>query len=202
MGCSMWREAIGQVIRWVLALAAATLIGYPAVASLPANTCFVVRPVDAGYQPPSQPDCKGSPSGYQQASLWLRLPIENPTTQPALLLHTTRFDRLKAIFVFADGSSETQDIRRDAFGPHWRVGGQLSFQPHERRVPLRTIWLKIDRLQSYGLLRVRIVPADMVARQFELCATLIGAALALLAVTVLYNFTLAAALRRRLFQWH
>jgi diguanylate cyclase (GGDEF)-like protein len=134
--------------------------------------------------------------------LWLRLPIGSSTSQPTLLLHTTRFDRLKAIFVFADGSSETQDIRRGAFGTHWRVGGQLSFQPHERKVPLTIIWLRIDRLQSYGLLRVRIVPTDMVARHFELCSTLIGAALALLAATVLYNFTLAAAIRRCLFLWH
>jgi len=198
----MLKVAVGRVVRCFLAFGAATLVGYPAVASLPANTCFAVRSIASDDQLPSMPDCKGSPFGYQQASLWLRLPIGSSTSQPTLLLHTTRFDRLKAIFVFADGSSETQEIHRGAFAAHWRVGGQLSFQPHERKVPLRTVWLKIDRLQSYGLLRVRIVPVDMVARQFELCATLIGAALALLAVTVVYNFTLAAAIRRRLFLWH
>ncbi len=125
--------------------------------------------------------------------------LPDPT---AVLVHTTRFDRLKVIFTFADGSSETQEVRRGAFADHWRIGGQIEFQPRRRIAPLTGVWLKIDRLQSYGLLRVRLVPADVVSRQFELCAALIGAALALLAVTALYNFALAVAVRRRLFLWH
>ncbi|MEH3102592.1 MAG: diguanylate cyclase [Sphingomonas phyllosphaerae] len=134
--------------------------------------------------------------------MWLRLPTGSWPDPTAVLVHTTRFDRLKVIFAFADGSDETQEVRRGAFAHHWRIGGQIEFQPRRHIVPMTSVWLKIDRLQSYGLLRVRLVTADVTPRQFELCAALIGAAIALLAVTALYNFALAVAVRRRLFLWH
>lgn len=199
----MFKCAIGQIVRLALVVVLmVAAVSCPAFASTPINTCFAVRPAAAADQPPSLIDCAGLPFGYEQATLWLRLPMRSLHTHTAVLVHTTRFDRLKVIFAFADGARETQGVSQGAFGDHWRIGGQIAFQARRRTVPLTAIWFKIDRLQSYGLLRVRLVPADMVSRQFELCAALIGAAVALLAVTALYNFTLAAAVRRRLFLWH
>ncbi|MFK3891822.1 diguanylate cyclase domain-containing protein [Sphingomonas sp. NPDC079357] len=198
----MFKCAIGQVVRLASVLLMVAAIGCPALASPPVNSCFAVRPADAGDQPPSLINCAGTPAGYEQATLWLRLPMRSPPNHLALLVHTTRFDQLKAIFAFSDGSREIQEVRRGAFGDHWRIGGQIEFQPRWRTAPLTSVWLKIDRLQSYGLLRVRLVPAGVVSHQFELCAALVGAAVALLAVTALYNFALAVAVRRRLFLWH
>lgn len=202
MGRSMFGYAIERIVRRALLLLVIATVSPQALASPPAHTCFAVRRAATGDRLPSATDCAGVPSGYERATLWLRLPMQELPEPTAVLIHTTRFDRLKVIFVSADGSIEAQEVRRGAFDDHWRIGGQIEFQPRRHTAPLTGVWLKIDRLQSYNLLRVRVVPADVVSRQFELCATLIGAAVALLAVTALYNFALALAVRRRLFLWH
>lgn len=178
--------------------------GVPALASPPPGTCFALQTSVSDTRMPATMQCAGEPAGYDSGALWLRLPTEglSVASHPALLIHSTRFDRLRVFFVFADGSREIQGVQRGAFENHWHMGGQLEFRPRSARVPLSAIWLRIDRLQSYDLLRVRLVPVGLVSRQFELSAALIGAAVASLAATALYNLALAVGVRRRLFLWH
>lgn len=204
----MRRPVIDRLLRqslWiVLFLLTVMAIPGPVSASPLPGTCFAVQNPLRGNLPPGDVRCAGTPNGYEHATLWLRLPIESPSFagNPALLIHSTRFDRLGVLFLFADGSTETYEVRRGAFGNHWHFGGQIEFQADLRTTPLTAIWLRIDHLKRYDLLRIRLVPAGLVTRQFELCAALIGAAIALLATTALYNFALAAAVRRCLFLWH
>lgn len=201
--CPIFERAIGQIVRLVLACVAIGAISGPAFALPPAGTCFTVRAPASGDRVPWSVDCRGKPAGYENAALWLRLPERSLSDgDVALLVHLTRFDRLKVLFTFAGGGSEIQTVHRGAFGDHWHIGGQISFQPRPRSEPLTAIWLRIDRLQRYELLRIRVVRVSVVSRQFELCAALIGAAISLLAVTALHSFAMAVAVRQRLFLWH
>ncbi|MEC8771346.1 MAG: diguanylate cyclase, partial [Pseudomonadota bacterium] len=69
-------------------------------------------------------------------------------------------------------------------------------------VPTQAVWLRLEGLESYDLLKLRIVSSASAQRQFELTSLAIGAALALLGIAALFNFGLAIGLRRRFFLWH
>lgn len=200
----MFERAIERAVRIAATILLIVASGVPAFAAPPPGTCFAVRPAGSGDAPPADAVCEGVPTGYAKANLWLRVPSLGPDRDrgAALLVGSTRFDGLTAVFRFADGSGEVQSVRQGAFGRHWRLGNQIEFQPDDRTRPPSAIWLKVEGLQSWDLLRLRLVPAERVSRQFDLAAALIGAALALLAVTALYNVALAAAVRRRFFLWH
>lgn len=198
----MFERAIGQAVRFAAMILLLAAIGAPALAAPPPGTCFAVRPAGSGDDPPSETVCEGVPTGYAHADLWLRVPSFGSDRGAALLVGSTRFDKLTAIFRFADGSGEVQSVRQGAFGRRWRLGNQIEFQPDDRTRAPSAVWLKVEGLQSWNLLRFRLVPAGLVSRQFDLAAALIGAALALLAVTALYNLALAVAVRRRFFLWH
>ncbi|WP_333572089.1 GGDEF domain-containing protein [Sphingomonas sp.] len=149
-------------------------------------------------------DCAGKPENYQSASLWLRLdprsaaPAGDTTT---LLIHNTRFDRMLARFDYADGTSEMQQVRSGAFDDHWRPGAQIAFRPENGKAALVRITLRIDRLSSYPLLRMRLVDAGEADIETTILAGLIGAALTLLLAGALYNLTLALGVRRQYFAW-
>lgn len=201
---AMLERAIRRAIRIALAFATIIVGGGAASALPPPGTCSVVTRPNSGDRPPPCTRSTGRPAGYENAVLWLRLPMTGPSfpRDIALFVHSTRFDRLHVLFVFVDGSREVQGVRKGAFGDHWHMGGQIAFRPRPHSAALTAIWLKIDRLQSYELLRFRLVPAERVAHQLELMAALIGAALALLTVASVCNFALAGAGRPRFFLWH
>jgi len=181
------------------------VLAFPAalLAKPPAGTCFAVATRSGMPAIPTGVTCAGEPQGYSDRLLWVRLPLpaEMARNGGNVVVHMTRFQSLKAVFVHADGSIETQAVGQGAYGSHWHIGGQIAFSSR-RDKPLAAAWLVADGLENYGLLRIRFVAADALDRQFEFCALAIGAALALLAVVALYNLGLAVYLRRRFFLWH
>jgi diguanylate cyclase (GGDEF)-like protein len=120
---------------------------------------------------------------------------------PTVLIHQTRFDRLAVGFRFADGTTEWKAVRSGAFGDHWRAGGQFGFTASNENAPLVGLVLRIDRLASRDLLRVRLVPPGAAEVQSGILAALIGAALTLLLVGAIYNLSLALAVRRQYLAW-
>lgn len=92
-------------------------------------------------------------------------------------------------------------IARGAYGEAWHAGGQLAFNA-EGNNQVDAAWLRIEGLESYDLIELRIVGHSVARRQFELTSFVIGAALALLGITALFNLGLAISLRRCFFLWH
>ncbi|WP_206436078.1 sensor domain-containing diguanylate cyclase [Altericroceibacterium xinjiangense] len=117
------------------------------------------------------------------------------------MVHTTRFNSMSAMFVYPDGSTDIQTVHQGSYRDHWHTGGQIAFSARVG-IPVAAAWMRIDNLGNYDLLRVRFLPGETAARQFELSALAIGAALALLAMAAAYNIGLALVLRRRFFLWH
>src|SRR3546814_4012156 len=74
--------------------------------------------------------CRGTPTDYQQGSLWLRTSLDGaaPRRDLALMVHNSRFDRLAVGFSYADGATRWQRARSGDFGSHWRAGGQILFE--------------------------------------------------------------------------
>ena len=150
-------------------------------------------------------DCGGNPIGYQAGSLWLRadlarLPADRDDI--VLMVHQTRFDRLAVAFSYADGRTEWQRVESGNFGAHWRMGGQIEFDAPVRDAPVVAVTIRIDRLASASLLRVRLVSRSDAAMQSGLLAALIGAALTLLLIGAVYNLSLAVGVRRQFLAWH
>jgi diguanylate cyclase (GGDEF)-like protein len=207
---SVRSQAISALLRWS-ALQLLWLLVLPAAAlavpvALDARICHAVEPI--GPPKTVAPDaafrCGGAPTGYQQASLWLRLDPRqylSRGTAPTLLLHHTRFDSLTVEFRYADGTTETQQVRSGAFGDHWRPGAQIAFVPSERSARLVAIVLRFDRLASYHLLRMRLVRAGQADIETGILAALIGAALTLLLAGAAYNLSLALGIQRQCLAW-
>lgn len=148
--------------------------------------------------------CSGTPSGYQQGSLWLRAPVDGASARrgdTALMVHQSRFDRLAVAFSYADGATRWQQVRQGRYGSHWRVGGQILFEAPERSVPLTAVTIRFDRLASHAFVRARLVPKAEAAMQSAGMAAAVGAALTLLLVSCIYSLSLAVAVRRQYLAW-
>ncbi len=148
--------------------------------------------------------CSGTPTGYHDASLWLRTdPAHLPIARSdlALLVHQSRFDRLAVAFTYADGGVRWQEVRQGVYGSHWRAGGQILFEAPERNVPLTGVTMRFDRLASLGLLHARLIPKTDAVVQSTGMAVAVGAALTLLLVSAIYSLSLAVAVRRQYLAW-
>ena len=148
--------------------------------------------------------CQGSPANYQQGSLWLRAAVDDQgarSTDVALMVHQSRFDRLAVAFSYADGATRWQHVRQGSYGSHWRVGGQILFEAPERGAPLTAVTLRFDRLASHAFVRARLVPKAEAAMQSAGMAAAVGAALTLLLVSCIYSLSLAFAVRRQYLAW-
>jgi diguanylate cyclase (GGDEF)-like protein len=154
---------------------------------------------------PSRFSCSGTPNGYQQASLWLRadvtrLPVDR--NDLVLMVHHSRFDRLAVLFSYADGTRQWQQVRSGHYGSHWRAGGQIAFEAPVRNAPLVAVTLRFDKFASHNLLRARLLPRGESGLQSAALGAVIGAALTLLLIGLVYNLSLAVAVRRQFLAWH
>jgi diguanylate cyclase (GGDEF)-like protein len=150
-------------------------------------------------------DCNGEPGGYQQSSLWLRArldPRSGDRSDVVLMVHHSRFDRLAVAFSYADGVEQWQHVRSGDYGSHWRAGGQIAFEAPLRAVPVVAVTMRFDRLASHHLLHARLVTRGEGGVQSTALAALVGGALTLLLVGIVYTFSLAIALRRGFLAWH
>jgi diguanylate cyclase (GGDEF)-like protein len=148
--------------------------------------------------------CGEKPVGYQATRLWLQLAPQRYGIRgdaPTLLVHQTRFDRLAVAFRYTDGSIEWQEVRAGDFGDHWRPGAQIAFTPRDQKTALASITLRVDRLASYPLLRLRLVGAGEAGIETAVLGALIGAALTLLLAGAAYNLSLAIGTRRAYLAW-
>lgn len=148
--------------------------------------------------------CRGAPAGYQEASLWLRAPLDGPHARRgdiALMVHQSRFDRLAVAFSYADGATRWQQVRAGHYGPYWRAGGQILFEAPGRGSPLTAVTMRFDRLSGHQFVHARIVPKAEAGMQSAGMAAAVGAALTLLLVSCIYSLSLAFAVRRQYLAW-
>ncbi len=190
------------LLAWMLGPVAAHAVPIP----LDSRVCHAVTPIDGpSAEPPAMRSrCGDKPAGYQAARLWLQLEPQRYGIRgvaPTLLVHQTRFDRLAVAFHYTDGSTEWQEVRAGAFGDHWRPGAQITFTPSDQKTRLRSVTLRVDRLASYPLLRLRLVPAGEAGIETAVLGALIGAALTLLLAGAAYNLSLAIGTRRAYLGW-
>jgi len=142
--------------------------------------------------------CGGSPEGYQHGSLWLLGGVRSVSgggRTPVLMVHSSRFDLLVG-FRYADGAIVWQDVHSGNFSGHWRLGGQIGFEAPLRDARLTGVVMRFDRLASAEVLRIRLVRSEVSDLQTIALASLIGAALMMLVIGAVYNFTLGLAVRR------
>ncbi|OBX18325.1 hypothetical protein A9995_12680 [Erythrobacter sp. QSSC1-22B] len=198
---------IDFLIKWRRQLTGMLLLltisaGSPLLATPPAGTCYVVSQSEVAPAP-SKMQCSEAPAGYQDGVLWLRLPISAAVSENggSLVVNTTRFERMTAMFEYSDGFGDARTVSQGVYQHHWRIGGQIAF-PSREGTPVSAAWIRFEKLEDHNLLRVRFVAGEAASRQFELSAFAIGAALALLGIAALYNLGLAGVLRRRFFLWH
>ena len=195
----MWRRSA------VLALLLWNAAGLAGAATLAPNPPLCHATTSAVVPPATGFHCSGEPTGYQRGTLWLRagLGAADPVRNDAVLLvHQTRFDRLIIMFHYADGRLDRQEIRRGAYGAHWRIGGQIAFEAPVREAVLTGVTLGFDHLASHHLLRIRILQRDAVNRDLAIAAILTGGSLTLLLAGGIYNLSLAVAVRRQFLAWH
>lgn len=148
--------------------------------------------------------CRGTPVGYQEGSLWLRVDLkELPVDRNdfVLMIHQSRFNRLAVVFTYADGTREWQQVRSGDYGSHWRAGGQIAFEAPVRSAPLDTVTMRLDRLASHKLLRARLVTRAESGLQSAALGAATGAALTLLLIGFIYCLSLALAVRRQFLAW-
>lgn len=149
--------------------------------------------------------CTGEPAGYQTGSLWVSVdpgPITRQGDGLALLVHQSRFDRLTAFFVYADGRVVGQSVHRGNYGDRWRVGAQIVFMAPEGRTQPARLVMRFDHFSSVHLMRARMMPVSLAGRDLALAAALIGGAMTLLLAGAVYNVSLAFAVRRQYLGWH
>ena len=191
-----WRSLLQTVV-----IICAGLIGPGLFAAPPTDTCFAVS---RSVIVPDRSDlqCSGKPRSYSSRVLWLRVPIAPALSQDAsLAIQSTRFERLDVYFEYRNGIRKAGSVGRGAYGSNWQVGGQIAFDTDVDN-QASAAWLRIEGLQSYDLLELRMVSQPAAQRQFQLTAFTIGAALALLGIAALFNFGLALSLRQSFFLWH
>lgn len=148
--------------------------------------------------------CVGSPTYYQQRSLWLRTDLRQrgiARGSVALMVHNSRFDRLAVAFAYADGGVRWQQVHQGNYGLHWRTGGQIVFEAPERPAPLIAVTMRFDRLASHELVRARLLAREQSSMQSAGMAAVVGAALTLLLVSGIYGLSLAIAVRRQYLAW-
>jgi diguanylate cyclase (GGDEF)-like protein len=148
--------------------------------------------------------CRGAPAGYQDESLWLRADLTrlpDDRNDMVLMVHQSRFDRLAVLFSYADGAAQWQQVRSGDYGSHWRAGGQIAFEAPVRNAPLVAVTMRFDKLASHHLLRIRLLKRGDSGVQSAALGAVIGAALTLLLIGMIYNLSLALAVRRQFLAW-
>lgn len=174
------------------------LLASPAVAAgLVRSSCFTVSDV-----PASSPDgCIADPSGYHDRWLWLHADAPEGREWRATV-RQSRFDALVVVFRYADGVEARESVSAGDFGPHWRIGGKLAFDPPLRHAALTGVSFGFRNLASHDLLRIRLMPAQAADRAESLATLVAGAAMSLLAFAAIYNVGVGAGSRRRPVLWH
>ncbi len=200
----------GRLILWILLFTGGVTPAFAesALAHIDHPICYAVTPLDRPDVPPPGDSlrCRGEPTGYQQASLWLAFPLHrmraDDQAQQLMRIYQGRYDRLLVLYRYADGHIVRQDVRRGHYGAHWRLGGQLLFPAPARDAPLAAVMLRVDRLTSLALLRAHLISIDKAGLEGTIAAALVGGALSLLLLCAIYNFALAFSMRREFLMWH
>jgi diguanylate cyclase (GGDEF)-like protein len=184
----------------------------PAFAAVPdhwitlENACHAVGvtpPAGQDGHMPAQFSCTPDPRDYQHGSLWIKVnagTLAQAGANPVLMVHSSRFDALRVGFSMPMAAS---------IGRAWsaatmvRAGAWVARSPSFRQTAMRRYraWSCALIVSSAPMLRMRLIDGGQAQLQATAMASMIGAALMLLALGAVYNFGLAIAVRRQFPAW-
>jgi len=177
--------------------------------SLPPQLDFCHRVTAAPVEPAAalaaDYACGGVPEEYANGWLWLRHDLtagQQNWADWAFNMHFTRFQQVVVYFHYADGSVETHQVRAGDYGDYWTPNAHLAFKARAGGAPLETLVIGIDRLASYELIRMRLTSVFEQERAAQLTSVLVGGALSLLIVSLVYNLLLVVVARQTRMLWH
>ena len=143
--------------------------------------------------------CTQSPDGYRSG--WLRVTAPSTTPSQTVSIRTTRVEAIAVLFRYADGATVRQRVRSGAFDTNWAVGGALTFTAPVRAANLVETRIDFARPAWHQLLNIRIGDAPD-PRVSPAAVLIIGAGLALLAISALCNLLIGGAARRAAPVWN
>lgn len=143
-------------------------------------------------------DCVTEPRDYQQEWLWL---FADPAgfalsadEQPAhLLVDQTRFDRIRVLLRYADGSITSYDLRDGQLHSNWALGGHLDFRIPDKGQPLTGVAIGFENMVHFPLMRkVRLMRDPDFDRMQHAWIMTLGLVLGAMGATLMYNLFLYA----------
>ena len=142
--------------------------------------------------------CAGAPRDFHERWLWLRAggaDLHKLTSDWRLVVDQTRFESMRAIIVYDDGTVEHRFRSGKAHG-HWGVGGFLEFDVDARPMPVQEVYLGIERLVNLDTMRkVRAVAEPEFVRTQILWVAIASAFAGVVGASLAYTSFLYAGLR-------
>lgn len=158
----------------------------------------------ADVAPPSlatlEVECSDTPDGYTDGWLWQRFDdsaaLQSLDGTWIVLIDQTRFERVRAVVAYDDGSLYTQEMRSGALGDGWSVGGYLDFVIPKRAAKPVSLTLGFERLGDWTLVRkVRVIETSDYLANERRWTLLIGGVAGAVIASLAYNLFLFAGLR-------
>jgi diguanylate cyclase (GGDEF)-like protein len=143
-------------------------------------------------------DCDSEPRDYQRGWLWL---FADPSEfqleagrQPAhLLVDQTRFDRIRVLLRYADGSVISHDLRDGELQRNWALGGHLDFRIPATGQQLTGVAIGFENMVHFPLMRkIRLMQDDDFDRMQHAWIMTLGLVLGAMGATLMYNLFLYA----------
>ncbi|MFC3713636.1 diguanylate cyclase [Sphingoaurantiacus capsulatus] len=144
------------------------------------------------------PDCVGEPRDYQHEWLWLFADPKDfklvAGEQPAhLLIDQTRFDRIRVLLRYADGSIVPYDFHDGELGRSWGLGGHLDFDVPYNGQQLTGVAIGFENMVHYPLMRkVRLMHDPAFDSMQHAWIMTLGLVLGAMGATLMYNLFLYA----------
>lgn len=163
--------------------------------------CTMAR-ADAVRGTPRDRTC--DPVAQYEAGDWRWYATSTPRSMHRLRVSVrqSRFDRVAVVFRYSDGREVRLQAGTGDYGSYWRLGGQLAFDAPERAVPVASVAVGFENAAWPHLLSASLEapPQDTTASDARMI--IVGASLALLALSAVGNILLGLATRRRGPFWH
>ncbi len=189
-----WLRAFCALAALLLFAGAAAAEGLPCHALAPAGA-----PLAASAVASLPFDCGSDAGAFRDRWLWMRLLPPADGAERDLVVRPTRVDALRVVVAYADGGFATDEVRAGAFGDHWSMDNRVSFDLPARATPVVAVYLGANRLRFADTLSPQLMDTPTARRTSTIDALLIGASLALLFASFVYNgFRLVAQGQRAL----
>jgi diguanylate cyclase (GGDEF)-like protein len=143
--------------------------------------------------------CDARPTDYHDGWLWFR--FDGPELRELqapwhVMIDQTRFERIRVLFVHADGATTEDDVRSGDADGHWAVGGFLVVDAPRHAAPVVSVHVGIDRLVNERTMRkIRAVSGQEYERTQHRWIALVCLFAGVVGASLAYTAFLYAGLR-------